>query len=137
MSPIDLYFLAVARIGRQIETTAKLPNGLKLVIDLSYGEYRFYNVASLHILVMMSCSQRRHIKITLILYNNSCITTHTTAVITSKLGHVLLRLLLVTCFLSLYLSIIYTFQTIIANIDYVYSFEPTPLLLSSLFYPML
>ena len=59
MSPIDLYFLAVARIGRQIETTAKLPNGLKLVIDLSYGEYRFYNVASLHILVMMSCSQRR------------------------------------------------------------------------------
>lgn|SRR5215813_5636718 len=98
MSPIDLYFLAVARIGRQIETTAKLPNGLKLVIDLSYGEYRFYNVASLHILVMMSCSQRRHIKITLILYHNSCITTHTTAVIASKLGHVLLRLLLVTCF---------------------------------------
>ena len=89
MSPIDLYFLAVARIGRQIETTAKLPNGLILVIDLSYGEYRFYNVASLHILVMMSCSQRRRIKITedvtLILYNNSCITTDTTAVIASKL----------------------------------------------------
>ena len=55
MSLIDLFSCRSAnrKANRNYRKTTSI---VKLVIDQSYGEYRFYDVVSPHTLVMTSCS---------------------------------------------------------------------------------